>query len=782
MKTHKLKLSSAAIALAAFATPAFAADDAATAAAAATQAGTPPANEPPASTAAGGTAQGQGPAVDANGEVITVTARRTQENLQNVPASVSAFSERSLERIQAQDPTGLAGAVPNLNIVQGRGSSNATNIYIRGIGQPDALQTFDPAVGVYVDGVYYSRIRGTQLDLLDLQRVEVLRGPQGTLYGKNTIGGALSFVSRRPGDSFRADLSLTYGSYNEFDVRGAVSGPVANGVSIGIAAMHAQHDDYVQDAVLDRGYNNKNTEAIRGTIALTPASNVRIDISGDYSRDDAHLNVGQPLNSLTYLVGGGVALALPSNPTSYDFTGRTTPTLPNSTRLRHYGGSVNASVDLTDALTLRSITAYRELHTRDYVDIDATQLQVGDVFVGVDQNQFSQELQGNYNAGPVQAVAGLYYLREHIISHQEAYANNLLGPLLGNPTFLRTIDDDLVTKSYAAYANVSVELVPHLRLSAGGRYTSERKDYFRTTSTFSSFAPLTSAAPFVFDTSDTWHNFSPMGSIDYTFSPNAMIYARVAQGFQSGGFNGRANSVAERTEYQPEKVTSYEAGVRSTIAGGVRLNVTGFYNDYRDFQARVAGTGTDAVTGLPSPVLSVINAGKLTTYGFEVEASWTPPSVPGLMFDTQIGYLHARYDVFNDTRFPGGSRAFQTPAFSPKWTWRVGAQYESNLGSDGFLTLGGQMRYHSQSALAVDNTIIGTTTRIDGLFQNGYALVDMRLVYETHDRRYSLGFYVNNLFDRVYKTDGQEFSSIGSIRTVYYGAPRTFMVRAGVHF
>jgi iron complex outermembrane receptor protein len=227
-------------------------------------------------------------------------------------------------------------------------------------------------------------------------------------------------------------------------------------------------------------------------------------------------------------------------------------------------------------------------------------------------------------------------------------------------------------------------------------------------------------------------------------------------------------------------VTSYDAGVRSTIVGGVRLNVTGFYNDYRDFQARVAGTGTDAVTGLPSPVLSVINAGKLTTSGFEVEAAWTP--LPGLLFDTQIGYLHAQYDVFNDTRFPGGSRAFQTPAFSPKWTWRVGAQYEANLDRDGFLTLGGQLRYHSQSALAVDNTIIGTTTRIDGLFQNGYALVDMRLVYETHDRRYSLGVYVNNLFDRVYKTDGQEFSSIGSIRTVYYGAPRTVFVRAGVHF
>ena len=425
-------------------------------------------------------------------------------------------------------------------------------------------------------------------------------------------------------------------------MRGAVSGPIADGVAIGIAAMHAQHDDYVQDAVLPRGYNNKNTEAVRATLALTPASNVRIDISGDYSRDDAHLNVGQPLNSLTFLVGGGTALALPTNPTTYDFTARTTPSLPNSTKLRHYGGSVNASVDVTDALTLRSITAYRNLHTRDYVDIDATQLQIGDVFVGVNQNQLSQEFQANYNSGPVQAVAGLYYLREHITSHQEAYANNLVGPLLGNPTFLRTIDDDLVTKSYAAYANVSVELAPGLRLAAAAATRASARIISAPPRPSPRFAAADQPHAVRLRHQRHLAQFLADGVDRYTFSPNAMIYARVAEGFQSGGFNGRANSIAERTEYQPEKVTSYEAGVRSTIAGGLRLNVTGFYNDYRDFQARVAGTGTDAVTGLPSPVLSVINAGKLTTYGFEVEAAWTPPSVPGLMFDTQIGYLHAR--------------------------------------------------------------------------------------------------------------------------------------------
>jgi iron complex outermembrane receptor protein len=761
--TATLKLGTAFAALAAAATPAFAQEEPA-----------PAASEADQGTADSGAADQQ----------VTVTARRTSENLQRVPAAVTAFNERALERIQAQDPTGLQGAVPNLNIVAGRGSSNATNIFIRGVGQPDALQTFDPAVGVYVDGVYFSRIRGTQFDLLDLQRVEVLRGPQGTLYGKNTIGGALSFVTRRPGNDLRAEVTATYGSYNQMELRALASGPLSENIGLGIALLHAQRDGYVEDAVLNRDYNDKNTEAVRATIAITPSSAFRIDIAADYARDDAHLNVGQPQNSLTYLIGGGVALALPTAPTTYNFTGRTTPTLPNSTRLRHWGGSVNAALDVTDALTIRSITAYRELHTDDYVDIDATQLEMGDVFVGVDQDQLSQELQLTYTGERLTAVAGLYYLREHIISHQEAYADNLIGPLLGNPTFTRTIDDDLVTKSYAAYANLSFAVTPEFRISLGGRYTSEDKDYFRTTSTFSSSPLLTSLVPFTFIAQDTWHDFSPMATIDYSFGPNAMVYARVATGFKSGGFNGRANSVAERTEYQPETVTSYEIGVRSTIAHQLRLNVTAFWNDYRDFQARVAGTGTDALTGLPSPVLSVINAGRLDIKGLEVEAAWTP--LPGLLFDTQIGYLHAEYDEFADTRFPGGSRAFQRPAFAPRWTWRLGGQYEGNMGSAGFLTFGGQLRYRSETALAVDSTFVvggvGTTTRVEGLFQRGYALVDARLVYETQNRRYTLGVYANNILNQTYKTDGQEFSSIGSIRTAYYGAPRTLFVRAGVRF
>lgn len=719
----------------------------------------------------------------AEGEII-VTARRTEESLQRVPASVSAFNERALDRIQAQDTTALQGAVPNLNIVQGRGSSNATNIYIRGIGQPDALQTFDPAVGVYVDDVYYSRIRGTQLDLLDIERVEVLRGPQGTLYGKNTIGGAFKVVTRRPGKDFRANFSADYGSYNQFDFKASASGPVSDTLSAGFAVLRSSRDGFVKDPVLDRRYNDKDTVAARGAIAFTPSSGFRFDLTADYTRDDAALNVGQPLNSLTYLVGGGVALALPSNPTTYNFTGRTTPSLPNSTGLRHWGVSGIATIDLAPGLTFKSITAYRKLTTRDYIDIDATQLQIGDVQVNVDQNQFSEELQLAYNQGPVQFVGGAYYLKENIKSHQEAYANDLIGPLLGNPTFLRTIDDSLHTKSMAAYANGSFSVTDALRLSAGIRFTREEKDYFRTTSTFSNLALLRSATPFVFQPRGHWNDVSPMASIDYQVTPATMLYARVAKGFKSGGFNGRANGPTEATAYKPETVLSYEAGFKTTIARQLRLNGAVFDNEYKNFQARVSGLDTDPVTGLPLAALSVLNAGKLRIRGAELEANWTP--VTGLLLDSQIGYLDAKYKIFADARFPGGSRAFQTPAFAPKWTMRFGAQYTVDMGDGGALTIGGQSRYRGRTALAIDNTYIngtvGTTTPITGLFQNGYWLHDARIVWEDASKRYSIGVYGQNLTNRKYKTDGQDFSSIGSIRTVYYGAPRTVLVRATARY
>jgi len=731
-----------------------------------------PATSPPPATADNNNA-GQDSATGS----IVITARRTEEKLQRVPASVSAFNARALDRIQAQDSTGLQGAVPNLNIVAGRGSSNATNIFIRGIGQPDALQTFDPAVGVYVDDVYLSRIRGSQLDLLDLDRIEVLRGPQGTLYGKNTIGGAIKFVTRRPDDTLRANASLAAGSYDQLEAKGSLSGPISRGFDIGVSVLGARRDGFVKDSVDDREYNNKKTIAARGAVALNPTSNVRVDLVADYQHDDAKLNVGRPVNDLNSLFGVPLPVDNEVGTGKYDWHGRTTPGLPNSTKLTHYGFAGTVAIDLTDHFTLKSITAYRRLKTDDYVDIDASQYQLGDVFVAVRQRQFSQEFQATYTSDRLSAVGGIYYLREHVPSHQEAFGNDAVRhPLVPGITFLRTVDDDLTTKSYAAYGNFSYEIFDHVRLSAGLRYTRETKDYFRTTSTFSNNPLFVGTFPFA-PPRGKWHDTSPMASVDWQITPATMVYARIAKGFKSGGFNGRANSVAEATKYDPEKVWSYEAGFKTTIANQLRLNGAVFDNEYRDFQARVSGLDDDPITGLPSPKLSVLNAGKLRIRGAELEAAWTPTT--GLLLDGQLGYLDAKYKVFDDARFTnfGGSRAFQTPAFAPKWTLRLGSQYAFNLNSAGSITLGAQTRYRSRQALAVDNTFFNTDTKIEGLFQNGYWIHDARLVWEDSSKKYSVGVYGYNLTKKAYKTDAQEFSSVGNIRTVYYGAPRTVTLR-----
>ncbi len=715
------------------------------------------------------------------GEII-VTARRTEERLQRVPGSVSAFNERALDRIQAQDTTGLQGAVPNLNIVQGRGSSNATNIYIRGVGQPDALQTFDPAVGVYVDDVYLSRIRGNQLDLLDVERIEVLRGPQGTLYGKNTIGGALKVITRKPGEELRAYGSLGFGSDDLFELKAAVSGPLTDTLSAGIAFLRATRDGFVRDKVLDRRYNDKDTVGVRGAVAFTPSDRLRVDLTADYSEDDAALNVGRPVNDLVSAFGIVMTAPNKEGTGQYDWTGRTTPGLPNSTKLKHYGFSGTIAYDLTDALTLRSITAYRSLKTDDFIDIDATQWEVGDVFVGVKQHQTSQEFQLTHTGDRLNYVVGLYYLNEKIRSHQEAYASDFLrfSTVLPPFTFTRFVDDDLNTKSYAGYANASYQVAPKVRLSAGLRYTHETKDYERFTSVDSNY-PLPIFPPFGFDPpKGKWNDWSPMASVDYQVTPSTMLYARAAKGFKSGGFNGRANGPTEASEYKPETVWSYEAGFKSTPISQVRVNGAIFYNDYKDFQARIAET--DPSSGFPTPLLRVLNVGKLNIKGAELEASWTPLS--GLLLDTQIGYLDAEYKEFYDERFPNDSRAFQTPAFSPKWTLRFGAQYAFDLQGIGGITVGGQSRYKSRTALAVDNTFVGagsgkvgTTTEIAGLFQSGYWVHDARIVWEDVSKRFAVGLYGYNLGDRRYKTDGQEFSSVGQVRTVYYGNPRTYLLR-----
>jgi iron complex outermembrane receptor protein len=714
---------------------------------------------------------------------IVVTARRTEESLQDVPGAVSAFSADSLQQIGASDPTGLQGAVPNLNIVQSRGSSNATNIYLRGVGQPDVLQTFDPAVGFYVDDVYYSRIRGTQLELFDIDRVEVLRGPQGTLYGKNTIGGALKLVTRRPDQDARAFAQATLGNYGQTEVRVGASGPLSDTLAVGGALLRAKRDGYVVNPTNAEEYNDRDAWAGRAQMVWDPTSQLNIYITADYAEEDNAMVLGQPTNSLFNFLGQPIYVS-PTPLPKYDFTGQRSEWLDNQTAMTHWGVSGTAALELSDEFSLKSITAYRDLHTIDNYDVDATPLEIFDAFLDVEQNQFSQELQGIYESDRLTVVGGVYYLREHITSFQMAEADDLvrgfflpafppfIPPNAPATFFVRTIDEDLVTSGWAAYANASFKLTDRLSISGGVRYTEEKKDYFRDTDAFSDNILLT--APNTLDDEDKWSDVSPSATLDYRINDNVMVYARYAEGYKSGGFNGRANSAAENFPYEPEEMKSYEAGVKSDWPEQrLRLNLTGFYNDYKNFQARVQDTTT---TIPPQILLTVLNAGKLEIYGVEFEMTYAP--VEALVIDAQVGYQHTEYDEFDDERFTnfGGSRAFQTPAFSPKWTARAGASYRFDLDSLGELRLNGSAKFRSRMALAVDNTIINTDIELPGMFSDDYWLYDASLVWTAENGMLSVGAFGRNLADKLYRTDAQEFSNLGNTRTVYYGAPRTYGV------
>ena len=713
------------------------------------------------------------------GEVV-VTARRTNESLQKTPVSVTVVSQAQLDAEGAKDVTDLQGSVPNMNIVHGRGQADSTNIYIRGVGQPDALQTFDPAVGFYVDDVFYPRIVGSMMDLLNLKDIEVLRGPQGTLYGKNTIAGAVKIDTQQPGDTVREGVDLSYGNYNSVIVKGFVEGPVSDTLSLGLSANSETHDGYITDTLNGRKYDNQDTQSVRGQAVWKPSNDFKLVLSADYTHEAAALTAGQPTATLSNAFG--VPLDIITNPPKWDWKAQLGSDLPNKEPLETGGVAATATWNVNDAFTIKSITSYRHTDYDYYIDIDATPLQIGDVQLAVRDDTFSEELQFDYKAGAWNVVSGLYYMNEHISSNQDAYADDYIAnpfPVFAASTFLRTIHDDLRTDSYAAYANAIYAVNDDLHISAGLRVTDESKKYFFTTSTFSDNPVFDGVYTPAFEQDPkTWVNVSPMVSVDYQVTPAAMIYARIAEGFQSGGFNGRSDSASTGVlPYGPETLWSYEAGFKTDwFDHRLRLNGDVFYNDYRDFQASV-GTFQPGPGGINTAVDAVINAGGLSISGAELELTAAPTAQ--LHFDAEIGYLDAKYTQFNDTSYitptnPSGSRTWMTPAFSPKWTMRLGPSYRWDL-DNGHITLSDQAVFHSTMAIAVDNAS-PQMQRYPGMFQPSYWVDDAQLVWDSADGRYSLGLYAKNITNQVYRTDAENFATVGGIMTDYYGDPRTYNI------
>ena len=713
---------------------------------------------------------------------VTVSARRRDESLEKVPVAITAFSGEDMRDLQANSIDGLQGAVPNLNIVQGRGSSSAANIFIRGIGQPDALQTFDPGVGMYVDDVYYSRIQGALISLFDVERVEVLRGPQGTLYGKNSTGGAVKVVTKNPGASTEGSVEAGFGNYGRREGKFYLGGPLGGAWSASIAGAVTQTAGYVTDPATGHKYNDEDTKAVRGKLRYHPSENFDAVLSLDYTRQDTGLTLGQPVSTLTRtdLVRGRVALYKPDPDRKYDFRTRTSFSQDKGQQLEHKGAALNLNWKLSEQWNLKSISALRKLDSDSYIDIDASQFELGDVLVDFHQKQASQELQLQYDNGSnLQAVYGLYWLRETVPSHQEAYASDLFALAGTRINFLRTIDDDLTTTTYAGFAHVNWEFVPSWTLATGVRYSSDHKDYDRSTSTFWGvpFGALNETV--AFDASKRWNAWTPTVSLQKQLDPQTMLYASASRGFKSGGFNGRANTAAETrsAEYNPEYVWTYELGMKWRSADNkLQANMAAFHSDYTDFQARVSEVqNPGAIT--PTFAFPVINAAKLKMDGIEFEGAAVLGQ--GTRLSAQVGYLDARYAKFVDHRLNPSDPLFNPELhrhvpFSPKWTSRLAATQAFSLGDGSAITIGADWAWRGETWLSVDNYA--------ALSQKAYSVTGLFGIFDSANGQWQVRAGVRNLGDKVYKTDGQEFSSVGNIRTAYYGMPRNWYANVRFNF
>ena len=708
-------------------------------------------------------------------DAVTVTARRRTESIQDVPVAVSAFSEDDLANLQASDVTGLQGAVPNLNMVQGRGSANSVNVFIRGIGQPDALQTFDPGVGMYVDDVYYSRINGAMFSLFDIQQVEVLRGPQGTLYGKNSTGGAIKLTTRNPFDNQGGSVEMLVGDHGRNEGRFYLSGSLSDTVAASIAGASIRNDGYVRDPDTGRHFNNEDTKALRAKVAFAPVDGFRATLSLDHTEQDVALTMGRPMAPLiqTDLALGPVVLH-PGSSGEWNYRARTSFDPPgHGQTLEHTGGSLSMEWDINSQWLFKSISSYRKLKTHSFIDIDASEYELGDVLVAMDQDQASQEFQLQYDNGSnLHGIFGAYYMRENVPSHQEAYADDLFA-LAGAPiSFLRTIDDDLTTTSVAAFAHFNWEFVPTWTLAAGVRWTRDNKEYDRSTSTFWGvpFGALNETV--AFSAEHDWTAVTPSVSLQKAFSDNVMGYVSANRGFKSGGFNGRANTVydTQHAEFDPEYVWTYEIGLKAASADKrLRGSVAAFKSDYSDFQARVSqDVGT----------FPVLNAAELDIQGIEFEGSALLGE--STMLSAQVGWLDADYARFDDFRldptYPGYDPNLNHDhvPFSPKVTARLALLHTFSLGDAGSLGVGGDVSYRDKTWLSVDNR--------DVLSQGAYTLVGLFGVWDSPQYSWQVRAGVRNLTDENYKTEGQEFASVGNIQTAYYGLPRNWYVSLRYNF
>jgi iron complex outermembrane recepter protein len=748
---------------------------------------------------------------------VVVTARRYSEDVQSVPLAVTALSAAT---IQTQDITNLEDLnsfVPNFKISADRATSSTINVYIRGVGQSDPLWGFEPGVGVYIDDVYLARPQTALLDVIDVQDLEILRGPQGTLYGKNTIAGAIKYVTREIDGPATLTASVTGGNFGEHDEKLSFSTPVIDEhVYFGLALADLRHDGYGH-VVAEPGsapslYNsigqdvsNKDVLSGRANLTIKWGESSKLKIIAEDTLDNSNASGGQRLNNYLAPQLSNPFDTRTDMPVNRDYTHRS-------------GESATYTQNLTDQLALKIVGAYGQGRSQQFIDFEELDANLFQVPGAYHDQQSSGEGQLTFKNDLVNAVGGVFYMDSTACGSYNASIGTL--NLLGLPAYdlyiTELVKGCVLTKSSAVYGDTAWKLTDRLNLDAGLRWNEDRKTASVYQADYASLAPTqllpnqqffnSGAVPAGFfpdpgvvtnyTNTRTFVNITPRLGVDYHFADHVMAYLSYSRGFKSGGFDMRGNAaVYPQTQngYNSETADNYEAGIKSTLfEDKLLLNLTAFYDPYRNAQIGVQQF-VDYL-GTPTNLTAILNAGKQINQGLEIESVWRP--IKPLTLGLNVGYLDSYYkdylipcSVF--TAAPGCGPSVATvnvadenrPLNAPAWTASANTTYTWDLTKGSLLARAG---YDWRSFTKVANTTPSVTD------QPAYGLLNGGLAFTTVGNAWRFSIDGKNLTNRYYRVAGYDFgnppigpanSFIGGVSQIgFYGPPRTYSGTVTYHF
>lgn len=678
-----------------------------------------------------------------NGDILVTATRTGATRLQDTPLAVTAFDAAALDATGIKDVRDLASLTPNLLVTQNGAMSQ---IYIRGIGSNNVFGGSDPSSTIHLDGAYLARPASYLSNFLDVERIEVLRGPQGTLYGRNSVGGTINVISRKPEQDLEAKAQLTVGNYGLLRAEGYVSGPiVADKVAASISFIGSRRDGYLDNIVPGVGdADNERTLGTRAQIRLTPSAPLEVIIRADYLHSDAALaGYIKILQSTTDPL---------SNSILGDFRKISVDIRPAADQ-RDWGVAAEVNYDLSDSTQLKSLTSHRSNRLIQASDTDGTAIVFRRTDIFEDQNQFSQELDLTGKFGSLSYIVGLYYFDEHI---------DVNATVTTFSTIASSNRPSINTQALAAFGQATYAITDQLSLTAGIRYTRERKNFDQHVLRTSSLTGVTlTGFPVIYSSRGIYKAGTPKFGLEFRPVNGVLLYASVTKGFKSGGFNFASINPAQG--FEPETLWSYEAGAKLDLFDrALRLNGTVFHYDYKDLQV---------LSFLSPGVPDITNASNAKVDGVEIEAQLRPAS--WLQLGGNLAYLDAKYKDYPSALRPGNipfDASGNRLSLSPKWSYTLYSQVDAPLG-EGSVFARAEFSYRTRQFFTASNSGLDV--------QSGYALINASAGYTFPGDRFQLIAFARNLTDKEYVTSTASFGA-GILGRV--GEPRTYGLRAVVRY